>query len=116
LIRINEATPVIGDVAMETVSETIITESTMIGHNPNTPGGLGLGIGKTIHILDLIDKNSTSDDSYIVIVPKEIDFQAVSKLINAYVDKGYDITGAILQSDDGVLVNNRLNKKIPIID
>ncbi|WP_410779855.1 hypothetical protein, partial [Klebsiella quasipneumoniae] len=25
--------PVIGDVAMETITETIITESTMIGHN-----------------------------------------------------------------------------------
>ena len=32
---INEATPVIGDVAMETITETIITESTMIGHNPD---------------------------------------------------------------------------------
>lgn len=39
-IRINEATPVIGDVAMETITETIITESTMIGHNPKTPGDL----------------------------------------------------------------------------
>ena len=29
LIRINEATPVIGDVAMETITETVITESTM---------------------------------------------------------------------------------------
>lgn len=36
-IRINEATPVIGDVAMETITETIITESTMIGHNPKNP-------------------------------------------------------------------------------
>jgi hypothetical protein len=34
---------VIGDVAMETITETIITESTMIGHNPKTPGGVGLG-------------------------------------------------------------------------
>ncbi len=38
LIRINEATPVIGDVAMETITETVITESTMIGHNPGTRG------------------------------------------------------------------------------
>lgn len=43
LIRINEATPVIGDVAMETITETIVTESTMIGHNPDTPGGIGTG-------------------------------------------------------------------------
>ena len=35
-IRINEAAPVIGDVAMETISETVITESTVIGHNPST--------------------------------------------------------------------------------
>ncbi|GAC45098.1 glycerol dehydratase reactivation factor large subunit [Pediococcus acidilactici NGRI 0510Q] len=42
LIRINEATPVIGDVAMETISETIITESTMIGHNPTLLEGWGL--------------------------------------------------------------------------
>ena len=26
------------------------------------------------------------------------------------------ITGAIVQADDGVLLNNRLDKKIPIID
>ena len=42
LIRINRAAPVIGEVAMETVTETIITESTMIGHNPSTPGGVGV--------------------------------------------------------------------------
>lgn len=114
LIRINEATPVIGDVAMETITETIITESTMIGHNPKTPGGLGIGVGQTAHILQLLDKPMTED--YIVVVPKEIDFQLVAELINAYVVKGYRITGAILQADDGVLVANRLQQPIPIID
>lgn len=53
MIRINEATPVIGDVAMETITETIITESTMIGHNPKTPGGLGLGVGTTLRFEEL---------------------------------------------------------------
>ncbi|HBQ8404422.1 TPA: diol dehydratase reactivase subunit alpha, partial [Klebsiella pneumoniae] len=47
-IYLNEAAPVIGDVAMETITETIITESTMIGHNPQTPGGVGVGVGTTI--------------------------------------------------------------------
>lgn len=115
LIRINEATPVIGDVAMETISETIITESTMIGHNPNTPGGLGIGTGKTIDILDLVNKPVNSEN-YIVIAPKNINFELVSELINAYVAKGYNIKAAILQSDDGVLVNNRLKQTIPIVD
>ena len=39
LIRLNEAAPVIGDTAMETLTETIITDSSMIGHNPSTPAG-----------------------------------------------------------------------------
>mgnify|MGYP000394013221 FL=1 len=36
-VRLNEAAPVIGDVAMETITETIITESTMIGTTPPHP-------------------------------------------------------------------------------
>lgn len=36
MIYLNEATPVISDVAMEALTETVITESTMIGHNPAT--------------------------------------------------------------------------------
>ncbi|SIN89075.1 diol dehydratase reactivase alpha subunit [Carnobacterium alterfunditum] len=115
LIRINEATPVIGDVAMETITETIITESTMIGHNPKTPGGLGLGVGYTVNLVNLYDqKNQTKD--YIVIVPKDVDFGDAANLINLYVKYGYKITGSILQGDDGVLINNRLENKIPIVD
>lgn len=115
LIRINEATPVIGDVAMETITETIVTESTMIGHNPDTPGGLGTGSGTTIPILDLA-KQTDKTKKYIVIVPKQIDFENCAKLINAYVNAGYKVTAAILQNDDAVLVDNRLDKKIPIVD
>ncbi|GEK27858.1 diol dehydratase reactivase subunit alpha [Furfurilactobacillus siliginis] len=115
LVRINEATPVIGDVAMETITETIITESTMIGHNPRTPGGVGLGIGETILISDVIRQGNT-DTNYVVLVPKEVDFGDAAKLLNAYAANGYKITGAILQGDDGVLIDNRLNYKIPIVD
>ncbi|WEG72515.1 diol dehydratase reactivase subunit alpha [Vagococcus intermedius] len=115
LIRINEATPVIGDVAMETITETIITESTMIGHDPKTPGGEGLGIGKTVLLTDLYSKTD-KETPYIVIIPKEIDFDDAAKLINLYMQTGFKITAAILQRDDGVLIHNRLEKKIPIVD
>ncbi len=115
LIRVNEATPVIGDVAMETITETIITESTMIGHNPKTPGGLGLGVGYTVSLLELKDKNERSMP-YIVVIPKAVDFEVAADLINKYRRDGYKIEAAILQADDGVLINNRLDNKIPIVD
>ncbi|WP_195251207.1 diol dehydratase reactivase subunit alpha [Romboutsia sp. 1001713B170207_170306_H8] len=117
LVRINEAAPVIGDVAMETITETIITESTMIGHNPSTPGGQGLGIGKTINIKDLDLLNGDDlEESYIPLILKEMNFLEASLRINHAVENGINITGAIVQNDDAVLINNRLNKSIPIVD
>lgn len=114
LIRINEATPVIGDVAMETITETIITESTMIGHNPKTPGGVGLGVGLTITPQELLTR--PADTPYILVVSSAFDFADIATMINASVRAGYPLTGVILQHDDGVLVNNRLEIPLPIVD
>lgn len=112
-VRVNEAAPVIGDVAMETITETIITESTMIGHNPNTPGGIGIGVGETV-IVDKLNEVRPGKD-VIVVIPNNISFDYAAQLINTY-NKSVNITGAIVQRDDGVLINNRLETKIPIVD
>lgn len=112
-IRINEAAPVIGDVAMETISETVITESTVIGHNPTTPGGTGIGVGYSV-MVDQLSKITDKMD-VIVIVPSKVPFSEAADRMNAVKDN-VNITGAIMQADDGNLLNNRLDKKIPIID
>lgn len=114
LIRINEATPVISDMAMETITETIITESTMIGHNPSTPGGRGLGVGKTTLIFHL--DNVKPGELIIVIVPKNVDFEDAAAIINRAASRGVQVEGAVVQKDDGVLISNRLKNKIPIVD
>jgi len=114
LIRLNEATPVIGDVAMETITETVITESAMIGHNPSTPGGVGLGVGITV----MIDKLSScsAGEKVIVVIPGKIDFAEAAEIINEALKKGIEINGAVVQKDDAVLIANRIDKKIPIVD
>ncbi|MEW6651713.1 MAG: diol dehydratase reactivase subunit alpha, partial [Chloroflexota bacterium] len=114
LVLLNEATPVIGDIAMETITETIITESTMVGHNPSSPGGLGIGVGITTHIKDII--NANHNESLIVIIPREFDFELAANLIRRALEASVDIQGAIVQSDDGVLIANRLPKIIPVVD
>lgn len=114
LALINEATPVIGDLAMSTISETIITDSAMIGHDPSTPGGKGLGIGRTIRIEDLAGYES--DENLIVLVPATVGFQEAAEMINEAHARGMKINGVIAQKDDGVLISNRLNKNLPIVD
>ncbi len=114
LILLNEATPVISGLAMETITETIITESTMIGHDPRTPGGRGLGVGVIVDIASLDDAGP--GDPVIVLVPGGADFEWTATTINKAVERGVDVTGAILGNDDAVLVATRLATKIPIID
>ena len=113
LVRINEAAPVIGDVAMETITETVITESTMIGHNPSTPGGLGIGVGTTIRLEDLA--KTAGGGPYLVVVDRNHGFDEVARVLNETAGR-VQVNGAILQRDDGVLVHNRLDNKIPIVD
>lgn len=114
IIYLNEATPVIGDVAMETITETVITESAMIGHNPSTPGGMGLGIGYTISIDRL--HLASSNKKWIVVISDDFEFQKAAAVINQLHDNSLKITGAIVKKDDGVLIHNRLKRPIPIVD
>ena len=113
LIRINEATPVIGDTAMETITETIITESSMIGHNPSTPAGVGQAVGTILDLEHL--EQGRADISYIVSANQRYSYEQIATLINRY-RKNLTITGIILQADEAVLVWNRLERKIPVID
>lgn len=112
-IRINEAAPVIGDVAMETITETIITESTMIGHNPATPGGLGIGVGVTANLASL--ESADAGEPVVVVADRSFAYDEIARRINDAARR-LTITAAILQADDGVLVHNRLDTKIPIVD
>lgn len=113
LIRLNEAAPVIGDTAMETLTETIITDSSMIGHNPSTPAGVGQAVGEIISIEHL--ERGVSGTPYIVAASDVYAYEQVAARVNAQSDR-LNIVGIILQADEAVLVENRLKKQIPIID
>ena len=113
LIRLNEAAPVIGDTAMETLTETVITDSSMIGHNPSTPAGAGQAVGELIGFRNLV--RARQNVPYILTVPSAYSYEDVASVINR-VSELLDIEGVILQADEAVLVYNRLNKKVPVID
>jgi diol dehydratase reactivase alpha subunit len=114
LVLLNEATPVIGDVAMETITETVITESAMIGHNPATPGGQGLGRGVTIAIDRL--PSAGTNEQWIAVVPENLDFREAARILNNAMTAGITVVGAIVRNDDAVLIHNRLIRPIPIVD
>ena len=113
LVRLNEAAPVIGDTAMETITETIITESSMIGHNPSTPAGAGEAVGELI-FLENIWKGKPGVP-YIVAAANKFSYEEVAARLNQHIPE-LSIKGLILQADEAVLVENRLSRQIPIVD
>ncbi len=115
LVRLNEAAPVIGDTAMETLTETIITDSSMIGHNPSTPAGYGQAVGRLLSLEELERMGKPGDQDYILTVPRKYTYEDVARIVNTYSDQ-VRIRGLILQADEAVLVWNRLEHKLPVID
>jgi diol dehydratase reactivase alpha subunit len=113
-VLINEATPVISGLAMETITETIITESTMIGHDPRTPGGLGLGVGITVPLALLDDHAGVG--GVIAVVGRGEDFADAAERLDRAVAGGVELTGVIVCADDAVLISNRLSRPVPIVD
>lgn len=116
LVRINEAAPVIGDTAMETLTETIITDSSMIGHNPSTPAGYGQAVGRLLSVEKLeYSPKDLQEQDYILTVPRKYTYEDTARLVNTYSGR-IRIRGLILQADEAVLVWNRLEHKLPVID
>ena len=113
LVRLNEAAPVIGDTAMETITETIITESSMIGHDPTTPAGAGEAVGELIFLENLW--RGKPGVPYIVAVDSRFSYEEAASRLNQFIPE-LDIKGLILQADEAVLVENRLSIRIPIVD
>ena len=119
LVRLNEAAPVIGDTAMETLTETVITDSSMIGHNPSTPAGAGQAVGEILLIGNI--SRGVPGTPYILAASADHSYEEVAAVVNQYGSgsgqhDGIDIAGIILQADEAVLVENRIHKKVPIID
>ena len=112
-IWLNEAAPVIGDTAMETITETVITESSMIGHNPSTPAGAGQAAGELIFLEHL--SRADNEKSYLVAASARHSYEEVAAELNRYMPVKH-ICGVILQADEAVLVENRLDRKVPIVD
>ncbi len=116
LIRLNEAAPVIGDTAMETLTETVITDSSMIGHNPSTPAGAGQAVGEVL-LIERISRAVPGTD-YILAASADHSYEEVAAVVNQYTEGegALHIVGIILQADEAVLVENRIHTKVPIID
>jgi len=78
-----------------------------------TPSGVGAAAGQLVDLADLV--GDVLPHSVIPIVPV-IDFDDAAAQINAARERGWQIVAIIVTGDDGVLIGNRVDRSLPIVD
>ena len=78
-----------------------------------TPSGLGAAAGRLVDLDDLAGE--PAGEPVIPIVPP-LDFDEASARLNDARARGWRITAIVVANDDGVLIGNRVDRTLPIID
>jgi hypothetical protein len=78
-----------------------------------TPSGSGVGAGRLTRLEDLGGAPAPGD---VIAVVVGADFDAAAARLRAARGRGWSIVAAIVDRDDGVLIGNRFDRSIPIVD
>ncbi len=78
-----------------------------------TPSGLGAAAGRLVDLDDLAGE--PAGEPVIPIVPP-IDFDEASARLNDARARSWRITAIVVTADDGVLIGNRVDRTLPIVD
>jgi hypothetical protein len=78
-----------------------------------TPSGLGVAAGRLVPLAELAGSPRPEP---IVAVVTDTDFENAADLLRDARSQGWEITAAIAQRDDAVLIGNRFDRSIPIVD
>jgi Diol dehydratase reactivase ATPase-like domain/DD-reactivating factor swiveling domain len=79
----------------------------------DTPSGLGVGAG-TLRRLAELDADPPGTPVIAVVVDE--DFDEAAALLRAAREAGVRLAGAIVRGDDAVLIGNRVDRTLPIVD
>src|SRR3989442_582873 len=78
-----------------------------------TPSGHGVGAGRLARLEDLAGPPGRED--VVAVVGRE-DFDVAAARLREARDRGWHISAAVVQGDDAVLIGNRFDRSVPIVD
>lgn len=84
----------------------------IIGAGTTTPAGQGLGVGKPMRLTDEIDTSGP----VVLAATDPRSYRATSARVNEWLAAGAAVVGVVLAGDEAVLVANRINGQVPVVD
>lgn len=89
----------------------------VVAHDRVTPGGVGYGVGRPLFLDAERDHGSPqARDAVVVIAPRSMRYQESAKRIRDLSTTGLDVQAVVIEGDEGVLVANRLETVMPVLD
>jgi len=79
----------------------------------STPSGHGAAAGQ---LVDLADLTATATAPPVIVIVGDEDFAAAAAALNAARDRGWQLAAVIATGDDAVLIGNRVDRTLPIVD
>jgi hypothetical protein len=79
----------------------------------DTPSGSGIGAGRLTRLAEM--RGAPADGDVVAVVERE-DFEAAAATLRDARERGWRIAAAVVQGDDGVLIGNRFDSSLPIVD
>jgi hypothetical protein len=79
----------------------------------STPSGSGVGVGV---LRPLAELEGEPDGRAVIAIVAGWDFDQAAERLREARDRGWTIAGAIVREDDAVLIGNRFDRGIPIVD
>ncbi len=102
-----------GLLELGTIEELALERMAIARPGSDTPSGHGVATGRLTGLADLRGEGAAWD--VIVVIGAE-DFDAAAAALRDARDRRWRITAAIVQGDDGVLIGNRFDRSLPIVD
>ncbi len=78
-----------------------------------TPSGSGAAAGTLLDLSELVGEPSPTP---VIPIVGPIDFDAAAAALNAARERGWRVAAAIVHGDDAVLIGNRVDRDLPIVD
>jgi diol dehydratase reactivase ATPase-like protein/cobalamin-dependent diol dehydratase reactivating factor len=102
-----------GLVELGRLEELDLARNAVVRPVSETPSGAGAASGRLRRLDELA--GDPGPDAVLAIV-LDIDFERAAAELRAARDRGHRIAGVIVQGDDAVLIGNRFDRALPIVD
>jgi len=95
--------------------EELMLEQTAIARPASeTPSGTGVGAG-TLVAVDELDGPARAEP-VVPVIAAQIDYEAAAGRLRDARAGGWNVSAAIVEADDAVLIGNRFDRSLPIVD